>query len=127
MYLYMKTSRYYSEKSRQLQPAQRLRLYRSLLKLYRSGYDDGLCLAISKLSRKLPTKNLVDFPELLEQRPRQFYRKMYNGDRIRTGYWWAPTNRQKRIEVLEKAIATLSYQLEQKGQRRKNGKVRGKS
>jgi hypothetical protein len=110
---------YYVNRQRFLQPANRLKLYRSLLKLYRSGYDDGLCFAIAKSSRKVPAKNIREFPELIKQKPRENYRQPYNGRRYRTRYWWAPTNRQKRIEVLEKAIATLTYQI---NKRKKNGK-----
>ena len=95
---------------------QRLELYRRILKLYTDPveleeYEDwyrvnnpgiiardgivsyGLCSAVDFLNKKgTPRANVYDLDELAELRE------------LRDTYWWPKGDREKRVEVLTKAI-----------------------
>lgn len=59
----------------------------------------SFCGSISRATRSV--YSLIEFPELMKYKPKEFYR---NASGERTAYWWYPYSCKKRIEVLKRVI-----------------------
>lgn len=79
----------------------RLQLYKRMLKAWQ-GSDHGTHMGFCWYLLNIVKKDIFFLPELLEQRPKTFYRNRIYG--WVTLYWWKPGNREVRIKALERAI-----------------------
>ena len=61
------------------------------------------CGSISRSTRSI--YSLIEFPELMKYKPKKLYR---NTSGEKTSYWWSPYRREKRIQVLEEIITSMS-------------------
>lgn len=89
-----------------LSKTERKKIYREMLNAFESAdiyTNNGFCIWL--MERKRDKIRIEQFPELMEQKPKTYYR---DSDRVYTGYWWSPSNRKKRIEALKRAIELAS-------------------
>jgi hypothetical protein len=86
-------------KRRKLQPAERLKTYRRMLKYYAEGGHGGMCLVLREVEPRFSRAELQNYPEIWKHRPKSTARRTF---------WWKPENSQKRAEVLQMAIQELA-------------------
>lgn len=87
---------------------ERLAIYKKMLRLLKRPLPNQKIGFCTYLLTYLDDSNIKDFPELMAYRPKKNYGYMQFGRLIRTAYWWSPYRREKRIQILEEIIASMS-------------------
>lgn len=94
-------------------PAQRKEFYKRLVHyLSRPNTSGGYCLYIYSAAPKSYKKLLSDFdkynlralPELMKYKPKNYYTYP---EGHKSSFWWNPKCMKKRIQVLNRIIATM--------------------